>query len=149
MLMRSTRWHLCQSQCHATLERHCVCTCCERVVDWVGGLDGNWYRPSAARSVRHEWETNARARIGAIPVSGEIQQWLQFLVVRLNWIISLVNETSQRMTLSPEYRWTTLLNKKGLLFVISSFTHRYFHSNWYFIVPLRDTRSNTTHEQGV
>ena len=32
------------------------------------------------------------ARVGAIPVSGEIQEWLQFLIVCLNWL----NELSQR-----------------------------------------------------
>ena len=32
------------------------------------------------------------AWVGAIPVSGEIQEWLQSLVVRLNWL----NEFSQR-----------------------------------------------------
>ena len=26
------------------------------------------------------------AKVGAIPVSGEIQEWLQSLVVRLSWL---------------------------------------------------------------
>ena len=79
--------------------------------------------------------------VGAIPVSGEIQEWLQSLIVRLNWL----NESSQQMTFSsPEYRWTTSLNKKGcLLFAtlvtISCLTNRCFHSHWYFILPLWDT----------
>ena len=80
--------------------------------------------------------------VGAIPVSGEIQEWLQSLVVRLNWL----NEFSQQMTFSsPECRWTTSLNKKGCLpfatlVIISCLTHRCFHSHWYFIVLLWDTR---------
>ena len=32
------------------------------------------------------------AGVGAIPVSGEIQEWLQSLIVHLNWL----NELSQR-----------------------------------------------------
>ena len=46
---------------------------------------------------------------------------------------------------SLEYRWTTSLSKKGCLpfttqVTISCLTHWCFHSHWYFIVPLRDTR---------
>ena len=80
--------------------------------------------------------------VGAIAVSGEILEWLQSLVVRLNWL----NEFSQQMTFSsPECRRTTSLNKKGYLpfateVTISCLTHRCFHSHWYFVVPLRDTR---------
>ena len=37
--------------------------------------------------------------VGAIPVSGEIQEWLQSLVVRLNW----PNEFCQRSLLADDF----------------------------------------------
>ena len=91
--------------------------------------------------LKNYWKKINNVWVRAIPVSGEIQEWLQSLIVRLNWL----NESSQQMTFSsPEYRWTTSLNKKGcLLFAtlvtISCLTNRCFHSHWYFIVPLWDT----------
>ena len=62
--------------------------------------------------------------------------------------MSLVSRASQQMTFSsPEYRWTTSLNKldsafSSLCMPLSS--HFLFDSSvfshWYFIVPLRDMR---------
>ena len=78
--------------------------------------------------------------VGAIPVSGEIQEWPQSLVIRLNWL----NEFCQRSLAADDFferpRWTrwTLSSLRYVsshfLFDTSAFPHG------YFIVPLRDTR---------
>ena len=58
--------------------------------------------------------------------------------------MNLVSGASQQMTFSsPEYRWTTSLNKldPSLCYVSSHFLFdSSVFSHWYFIVPLRDTR---------
>ena len=63
---------------------------------------------------------------------------------RVNWLNEFSSGASQQMTFSsPEYRWTTSLNKldPSLCYVSSHFLFdSSVFSHWYFIVPLRDTR---------
>ena len=105
---------------------------------------------------KNEWQKTIKNKImnawvGAIPVGGEIQEWLQSLIVRLNWL----NELSQwswsvnnfvigRVTLNYLIGQERLCNPFVMLVTISCLIHRCFHLHWYFIVPLRDTRVNNT-----
>ena len=85
------------------------------------------------------------AWVGAIPISGEIQEWFQSLIVRLNWLNELSNNSFiGRVTLNYLIGQERLCNPFVILITISCLIHRCFHLHWYFIVPLRDTRVNYT-----
>ena len=115
-----------------------------------------WTREALPSRKKTKKKNKINAWVGAIPVSGKIQEWLQSLIVRLNWL----NWFSQR-SISADYLVIVGISLNDLVeqerlclpFVICSYflfdTSVFSLALIYFIVPLRDTRSNNTHEQGV